>query len=385
MSDDRRATPLRYHQVSAEATALLKAEGESGRFEFKQTARSVKPEVLCAAANWVALDPSREHVTLLVGVEEKEDPATGLVTGSVIAGGLNLQKAVETIQNLVRETRPVPVNVTIIEEGVATSAPFVRLEIRPTFAPHYDAEGRRQTRNNASTRPLTDEELLDLYLDREAAKFEQRFQRTAQRLTNQLATIGDDVDYLRGDLSTLDSNVEQVSDGLMRLQDSSWTAADEAEESRSVAERIESDLEELGRDLLGQRDDSPPGLYFRVMDMRWTVWDAFACDAAYRPTRATDKLTARLKTILENPISPHDWLANMNEISFWADALRRRDRKWTMTAWSREITKYEDRPEDTGLIALDDNLIATYAARRAEDQAAARARRNRKSAKKKKN
>jgi hypothetical protein len=82
-----------------------------------------------------------------------------------------------------------PVSVTIIEEAVATSKPFLRLKIRPTFPPHFDAEGRRQTRNNASTRPLTDEELLDLYLDREAAKFEQRFQQTADRVESHAGDI----------------------------------------------------------------------------------------------------------------------------------------------------------------------------------------------------
>ncbi|WP_459980061.1 hypothetical protein, partial [Mycobacterium avium] len=88
---------------------MLNTEGESGRFEFKQTARSVKPEVLCAAANWVALERGGvAEVTLLVRVGEVKNPQTGLVTGDIL-GLSDLESAVQTIQNSVRETRPVPV------------------------------------------------------------------------------------------------------------------------------------------------------------------------------------------------------------------------------------------------------------------------------------
>ena len=168
MTQAQPAEPLRYPQISPDAKDLLAAEGESGRFEFKQTARSVRPEVLCAAANWVALQRGAvEEMTLLVGVGEVKHPTTGLVKGEIL-GVSDLETAIQTIQNNIRETRPVPVAVTIIEEAVETPKPFLRIKIRPTFTPHFDAEGRRQTRNNASTRPLTDEELLDLYLDREA-------------------------------------------------------------------------------------------------------------------------------------------------------------------------------------------------------------------------
>ena len=55
-------TRLRYQRSSQVARDMLKAEGESGRFEFKRNAAAVKPEVLVAAANWVALDTTRQKV-----------------------------------------------------------------------------------------------------------------------------------------------------------------------------------------------------------------------------------------------------------------------------------------------------------------------------------
>ncbi|SKD91849.1 Uncharacterised protein [Mycobacteroides abscessus subsp. abscessus] len=354
--------PLRYRQVSAEARILLNSEGESGRFEFKQTAKAVRPEVLCAAANWVALQRGEvTDVTLLVGIEEVKDSETGLVTGRVL-GVSDLERAVETIQHSVRETRPVPVSVTIIEEGVGTPKPFLRLKIRPTFAPHFDAEGRRQTRNNASTRPLTDEELLDIYLDREAAKFEQRFSQTADRVTSQLGDIEFAIEHTTGELSEISNGVDQLSENFGQVHETAWKAADEAEESRSVAERLESALEDLERHLLGQHDDSPPGLFFRLMDTRWGVWEAFSENAAYRPTRTTDQLASRLKKLLETPLQPDAWFRNMSEIDFWRDVLRRRDLNWTMTAWSREIARAENASYDPGHPIMDDNRIDHYRA-----------------------
>lgn len=187
---------LRYQQVSKTARSMLDAEGESGRFEFKQDAAAVEPDVLVAAANWVALAPGRrDKVTLLVGVMEHEDPVTGLVTGKVL-GVKNLDKARHSIQSRCGEIRPVPVGLTIVEEGVATDKPFLRLEIRPTFPPHYDGKGRRVTRDGAATRSLTDEELLDIYLDREAAKFERRFQQTAKTVLARLDELAEGVQEL---------------------------------------------------------------------------------------------------------------------------------------------------------------------------------------------
>lgn len=113
--------PSRYQRPSKAALNMLSAEGESGRFEFKRNAKATDAQVLVAAANWVALDPSRSKVTILVGVDEKTDPTTGLVTGEVVGLQGDLHKHVETIQNFCRETHPVPVGLGLIEEGLATS------------------------------------------------------------------------------------------------------------------------------------------------------------------------------------------------------------------------------------------------------------------------
>jgi hypothetical protein len=166
--------------------------GESGRFEFKQTAEAVSVGVLAALANWVASDDDRSVAHVLVGVAEVEDPVSGLARGEPCGLPKGLDKAVAGIQDLASRTRPIPVDVVIIEEAVAEKTPFLRLEVRPTMAPHFDDEGRRQTRQGRSTRALSDEELLQIYLRREANSFTARYQQISEACsTNEGATQTD--------------------------------------------------------------------------------------------------------------------------------------------------------------------------------------------------
>ncbi|MGV0808923.1 hypothetical protein [Mycolicibacterium setense] len=203
---------------------------------------------------------------------------------------------------------------------------------------------------------MTDEELLDLYLDREAARFEQRFRQTADRVTRHLSEIDLAIEGVTGDLSAIDANTDRLSDAIGHLHEAAWTAAQEAEESKSVAEQLELAIAELQRHVLGLADDSPAGLFFGVMDRRWKVWELFSHDAAYKSTKKTDQIAARLKKVLEEPIPPDDWYANMNEISSWSNLLGRRDKRWTMTAWSREIERAANRAPEPGGPVMEDRI-----------------------------
>ena len=100
------------------------------------------------------------------------------------------------------------------------------------------------------------------------------------------------------------------------------------------------------------------------------VWDSLSQDAAYRPTKTTDQLAARLKRLLEEPIPPNDWLTNMSEIDFWNDVLKRRDNKWTMTAWSRAIVRAENLTPGSDQPVMEDDRISHYRAMRDEIRAA---------------
>lgn len=185
----------RHQEFSAVAQQML-ALGESGRYEFKRDVDAVTVGLLAALANWVATDPTREVAHLLVGVDEVEDKTTGLVHRHPFGLPKGLDKAVSRIQDLASKTRPIPVEVFIVEEGVAEPTPFVRVEVRPTMPPHFDDQGRRQTRQGRSTRALTDEELLRIYLDREAGSFAMRFRQVSDELRSAVGAVGSQVDQI---------------------------------------------------------------------------------------------------------------------------------------------------------------------------------------------
>lgn len=108
--------------------------GESGRFEFKRESDAVSPALLAALANWAALDGPGTVAHLLIGVDEETDEATGLVRGVPFRLKRGLDLAISRVQDQASNTRPIPVDVFIIEEGAETTTPFVRVEVRPTMA-----------------------------------------------------------------------------------------------------------------------------------------------------------------------------------------------------------------------------------------------------------
>jgi hypothetical protein len=233
---------LRYQEVSAEARRILSLEGESHRFEFKETAEVVDARVLTAAANAVLVEEIAEgFVTILVGVKEVADEQPGVVRGEVVglvkmnderARRASIEKARQKIQSRASETLPVPVGLRIIEEGVDTSAPFLRIEVRPTRAPHYTRDGLRVTKSGASTRAITDEELIDVYLVREAEAFRQRFTEIAAGLIGTVET-------LRGHV---EATSKAIVSALKDVEDSAGYAAVEASEAASTLRDIEMEL-----------------------------------------------------------------------------------------------------------------------------------------------
>ncbi len=136
----RNPQPSRFQRVSPAAKRIL-ALGESGRYEFKRDIEAVTPKLLAALANQVALNPEIELAYLLVGVDEIEDRETGLVYGKPYGLPKGLDKAVARIQDVASRTRPIPVDVSIVEEAVSEATPF-----RTRRDPPDDAAALRRRR-----------------------------------------------------------------------------------------------------------------------------------------------------------------------------------------------------------------------------------------------
>lgn len=322
------------------------ALGESGRYEFKRDAEAVTPKVLAALANWVALDPAREVAHLLVGVDEVEDAETGLVYGSPYGLQKGLDKSVARLQDIASKIRPIPADVFIIEEAVNESVPFLRLEVRPTMPPHFDDEGRRQTRQGRSTRALTDDELLRIYLDREAGSFAARFRHTAAELRDAVGAVGTQVDQIA---DAIDRNIAQPLEELTDTAGMAASAARDAEATASTVgydvtnvERLVRDLQSVVEDL---QDDSMESLAARVAQIRRKVWWAFTVDTWERSSVRAERLARDLHDLLAIGISL-DNARNSWDLRVWEDLLSdreaQRNSKGTLKWWEAAIAEVND-------------------------------------------
>lgn len=349
------AAPVRYARVSAAARRILQTQGESDQFEFKTDSKATSGTVLVAAANWAALDPGIDAVTILVGVEEVVDDATGLTTGRVVGlGGQDLSIHVRRIQDHAATTRPVPVDVRIIEEGVKTSTPFLRVEVRPTFPPHFDSSGRRVIRNGASTRALEDEELLAFYLERETRQFEARFQSIARETIDSIATLQAG---LGGMADTLD-RLPALIDG---AEAAAYSTGYEVEDTRRSVGDLEQRLVSLERGLAQHLNRSPENVFLRLRYARRRAWRCFNVDRMIRPSKAADTLAPRLLRHLNEPIEFDSYAPNAVQLRHWETALKQRDRPAPMRWWLDKLRESEKLPDFAGQMALVDDREAIEA------------------------
>lgn len=343
--------PSRHQEISAEGQLML-ALGESGRHEFKRDVSAVSVKLLATLANWVALDPEREVAHLIIGVDEVEDSKTGLVHGEPFGLPGGLDRAVARVQDIASKTRPIPVDTFIVEENVASDKPFVRVEVRPTVPPHFDDEGRRQTRQGRSTRALTDDELLRIYLDREAGNFAARFRQTSEQLHAAVGVIGSQVD----DVAT--AIEESIAEPIRALSQTAAAAAEAAESAESSADsaaaaamNADSEVSNVGRlveqlqDVVeGIRDQTPESLAAELTLVRRKVWWNFTLDTFEHTSKLADELETRLRALLSSDISI-DVDHSRWEVALWQDVLDVRQnlprQRGTQRWWKSTIHELE--------------------------------------------
>ncbi|OBA65744.1 hypothetical protein A5633_03425 [Mycolicibacterium elephantis] len=171
--------------------------------------------------------------------------------------------------------------------------------------------------------------MLDIYLDREAVQFDRRFRGTAAHLERSLFMVASGVDDVVERVSEVGQDIEAaIGDQIQRLEDAAWQAANEAEESKSVAESLQMDVGTV-------LDRLPVSAFWSLRQKRVLVWMKFAMDAVSRPTKATPIVEQELRYWLEQPIDANDWLMNQTEWEFWTAALARRGEKGRMAWWGR--------------------------------------------------
>ncbi|SDK54999.1 hypothetical protein SAMN05428985_104461 [Nocardioides sp. YR527] len=350
--------PCRFKNVSPAAKQIL-AVGESDRYEFKRDVDAVTPKLLAGLANWVSLDPERDAAHLLVGVDETEDKDTGLVYGVPCGLAKGLDKAVARIQDMASKTRPIPVDVRIVEEGVEEPTPFIRVEIRPTMAPHFDDEGRRQTRQGRSTRALTDDELLGIYLDREAGSFATRFRQTTTELQSAVGAVGSQVDQIADAIEkNIAKPIERMTATAAEAADAAHSAASSADSAEAAAGSVSYEVEDvqrlvkdLHRVVEQIQDEDPQSLASRVISSRRKIWWAFTVDTFEHTSLRATRLAKELRDLLQGDVAI-DAGHNAWELGLWEALLgerKARDKgRGTQKWWGgvvKEIPKLMERPQ----------------------------------------
>lgn len=347
----------RFQDMSGAARRML-ALGESGRFEFKRDGDAVTVGLLAALANWVAADPARDVAHLLIGVEEVEDAATGLVSGVPCDLRKGLDRTVARVQDLASRTRPIPVDAFVVEEAVAQDHPFVRVEVRPTMPPHFDDEGRRQTRQGRSTRALTDDELLRMYLDREAGTFAARFRQTSEALQAAVGAVGNQVDQIADGIeSHIAEPIRRLSIVTDDAAEAAGSASSSADSAAVSAENAEYEIRRLGglvadlHDVVDSlHDTTPQSLAYRVARVRREIWWNFTVDTLHHKSARHDRLENRLRALLDRDILL-DASINAWEVRVWEDVLKdrkaQRNGSGTQKWWDlslRQVAKYRECP-----------------------------------------
>lgn len=219
--------------------------------------------------------------------------------------------------------------------------------------PHFDDEGRRQTRQGRSTRALTDDELLRVYLDREAGSFAARFRQTSDELRSAVGAIGGQVDDVA---VAIEENIAEPIRSLTKTAESAAGAARSAEDSADSAsasamsaEYEVSNVQQLVKDLHDTVEDmraqTPESLAFQLTKLRRRVWWNFTVDTWQHTSALADQLEQRLRVLLTREISL-DAAYGGWEIGLWEDMLevrmaqprQRATQKW----WRSTIRTLEE-------------------------------------------
>ncbi|MFC4354757.1 RNA-binding domain-containing protein [Chryseomicrobium palamuruense] len=231
-------------------TLLNKEEGLD--VDFKRDRNGIKPEDLVAFAN------SPSGGTILVGVDEdinKEGKQRGKIVGCKISDGEKL-----ALLGKASECRP-PIDIEIIIENENTDKPFYRIEIPSgPYKPYCTNRGVYQIRGDARNNPITPEQLLNIFLEKNSSEFFERFKHATLELESNLQEsqkelfnlniilesmnhkVNENLSLL---LTDIDSFKIQIENQLEHIFSSAEDASDAANDANSEASDMNNRLSDV--------------------------------------------------------------------------------------------------------------------------------------------
>jgi hypothetical protein len=277
---------LRFQSLRRKTKGLLEG-GEQPHVEFKRTVPSSIANQAAAGANFVALNPSVDVHTILLGVEEETLPngtTRGRAVGCLEPGGRvqDLDQLRLQVEQKIRDAVVPPPQVTIFEEKVASMTPILVVEIRPTDPPHRVAD-RYQVRGAAGIQALTQHDAQLLFRNKRTQAWidelessnpllavlqtlQRNYEDLAYRVSDAaLAFEGESVDDLERLLSDVDRSIDAVHERLSTLQSDVDTVRSELDTLSDPIASIEGRTDELVT-------LSPERIWHELRDRREMRW-----------------------------------------------------------------------------------------------------------------
>ncbi|WP_108171858.1 helix-turn-helix domain-containing protein [Christiangramia gaetbulicola] len=202
------------------STEKLLEFGENETVDYKRDLKGLKSEDLVAFAN------SENGGIILIGVEEKSNGKTQI---GEIYGCDTSDKSRLVIMSKALACIP-PISLSIIIENT-NKKPIFRLEIPSGIQkPHCTSGGTYKIRKDGRNSVLTPNEILEIYLTKEAKKFNKQFKKATKHLVENIDNVSSTIDFME---STISSKVENISSLL------EWTEMS-ASDTKSTVETIDT-------------------------------------------------------------------------------------------------------------------------------------------------
>ena len=210
-------------------TKQLLQNGETEYVDFKKNVKSVKTDDLVAFAN------SEHGGTLLIGVDEAND--NNVQTGQIVGCDVGDSSKLIIMSKALGATPPISLSLFI--ENINKS-PIFRIEIPSGDQKPYCSEGgtykiRKDGRNHA----LKPEELLNIFLVKEASKFHERFKLATDQVVKSIKEVSDTIDWME---STISSRVEEMSSTL-------GLAGYETTDAKNTIDYVEQYVKKIDKDI----------------------------------------------------------------------------------------------------------------------------------------
>jgi len=201
-------------------TKELLEHGENEKVDYKRNLKGLKSEDLVAFAN------SEKGGTILIGVDEESNGKTQV---GVIYGCDTSDKSRLVIMSKALACIP-PISLSIYIENTNEN-PIFRLEIPSGInKPHCTSGGTYKIRKDGRNAVLSPNEILEIYLIKEAKKFNKQFKKATKHLVENIDNVSSTIDFMEQNIS---SKVKNISDLL------EWTEM-EASDTKSTVDTIDS-------------------------------------------------------------------------------------------------------------------------------------------------